>query len=86
MLLLHRRGRIHSGNKPEDMERCILVGQTESKDFIGSSVAAFGPLFRTIQHALKTERGFIEITESDRKTHDSLREINNGFYDYRSSK
>lgn len=55
--------RIHSGNKPEDTEGCILVGQTESEDFIGSSRAAFAPLFAKIQDALKSEKVFIEITE-----------------------
>jgi hypothetical protein len=55
--------RIHSGNKPQDTEGCILVGQTESKDLIGSSGAAFGPLFQKFQNALKTERVFVEIRE-----------------------
>src|SRR5262245_62159357 len=48
--------RIHSGNKPEDTEGCILVGQTKADDFIGSSRAAFTPLFQKIQDALKTEK------------------------------
>jgi hypothetical protein len=32
---------IHPGNNAEDTEGCLLVGQTESKDWIGSSRVAF---------------------------------------------
>ena len=56
--------RIHSGNKPEDTEGCILVGQTKGKDFVFSSVAAFGPLFQKIQDALDGDKVFIEIIEA----------------------
>jgi hypothetical protein len=57
--------RIHSGNKPEDTEGCILVGQTKAEDFVGGSRAAFAPLFQKIQDAVKTEKVFIEITEEE---------------------
>jgi hypothetical protein len=55
--------RIHPGNTPDDTEGCILVGQTEAEDFIGSSKLAFAPLFGKIQDAIKSEKVFIEITE-----------------------
>ena len=44
--------RIHPGNWPKDTEGCCLVGETEGKDQILQSVAAFDPLFRKIQYAL----------------------------------
>jgi hypothetical protein len=43
--------RIHSGNKPEDTEGCILVGQTRSENRVGQSRAAFDPLFARLQAA-----------------------------------
>lgn len=55
--------RIHSGNRPEDTEGCILVGRTKNEDFVGKSRLAFQPLFDKMQAALETERVFIEITE-----------------------
>lgn len=54
--------RIHSGNKAEDTEGCILVGQTRSENFIGGSKAAFEPLYAKIEKALSAnEKVFIEI-------------------------
>lgn len=44
---------IHPGNKAEDTEGCLLVGQTRSPDFVGQSRAAFGALFPKLQGALK---------------------------------
>lgn len=41
--------RIHSGNKAEDTEGCILVGQTKSTDFIGNSRVAFDALFKKLK-------------------------------------
>jgi hypothetical protein len=57
--------RIHPGNRPEDTEGCILVGQTKGPegDFIGASRAAFAPLFAKIQDGLQREKVFIEIRE-----------------------
>jgi hypothetical protein len=55
--------RIHSGNKPEDTEGCILVGQTKAEDFVGNSRAAFAPLFQKIQNVITNQKVFIEITE-----------------------
>ena len=43
--------RIHPGNTDADTEGCILVGQTRSEDFVGSSRAAFQKLFRKLQAA-----------------------------------
>ena len=54
--------RIHPGNRPEDTEGCILVGQTRAQDFIGDSRLAFDALFAKIQTAMPAEKVFIEIT------------------------
>jgi len=40
---------IHWGNESKDTEGCILVGQTQSADFIGSSRVAFEDLWNAIQ-------------------------------------
>jgi hypothetical protein len=53
--------RIHPGNRPEDTEGCILVGQTKDNDFVGHSVAAFESLFPKIEAATVKEKVFIEI-------------------------
>jgi hypothetical protein len=49
--------RIHSGNTNHNTEGCILIGQTSSNDFIGSSRNAFNELYKKI----KNEKN-IEIT------------------------
>jgi hypothetical protein len=54
--------RIHPGNRPEDTEGCILVGQTREQDSIGNSKLAFEALFAKIQAAMSTEKVFMEIT------------------------
>ena len=43
--------RIHAGNYPVDTEGCILLGQTRSTDFVGSSVKAFNAFFVKLQEA-----------------------------------
>lgn len=59
--------RIHSGNKAEDTEGCILVGRVKSPDFIGESRLAFQALFSKLQAALKKEKVFIEIKSAPAK-------------------
>lgn len=54
--------RIHPGNRPEDTEGCILVGQIREEDFIGNSKLAFDALFARIQAVTPVEKVFIEIT------------------------
>lgn len=41
--------RIHSGNKPEDTEGCILIGLSKSKDFIGMSQIALQRLMNKLK-------------------------------------
>lgn len=43
--------RIHSGNKAADTEGCILVGETQGKDFIGNSRKAYKALFAKLLEA-----------------------------------
>jgi hypothetical protein len=43
--------RIHSGNKAEDTDGCILVGQAKSKDFISNSKLAYKALFSKLEKA-----------------------------------
>ena len=43
--------RIHSGNSAKDTEGCILVGQSRSKNLIGSSRVAFNGLFKKLEAA-----------------------------------
>jgi len=45
--------RIHSGNKAEDTEGCILVGTSRSKDWVSGSIKAFSPLFDKIDTAFE---------------------------------
>lgn len=52
--------RIHPGNKAEDTEGCILVGDTISTDFIGNSRIAFDRLFKKLEEA-----DSIELTIED---------------------
>jgi len=53
--------RIHSGNKSENTEGCILVGRTKSVDFIGESKIAYTGLFSQLKKVEKTEKITIEI-------------------------
>lgn len=53
--------RIHSGNTAEDTDGCILVGTTQSADFVGGSRKAFDKLFAILTTAaLSADR--IELT------------------------
>jgi hypothetical protein len=47
--------RIHSGNKPEDTEGCLLPGVTRTKDWVSSSTPAFNKLLAKMQEAWKAE-------------------------------
>ena len=53
--------RIHSGNKAEDTEGCILVGKTRAQDWIGDSRKAFDALFDLIK--ADTSPTYITITD-----------------------
>ena len=44
--------RIHPGNVPSNTEGCCLVGETQGRDQILQSVAAFEPLFAKIKGAI----------------------------------
>jgi len=57
--------RIHVGNTDADTEGCLLVGQTQSADFIGKSRAAFDTLFPKLQAAAAREKIFIDIISPD---------------------
>lgn len=46
---------IHPGNTKADTRGCILVGETEYKDSIGGSRAAFNKLFSKLEIMSKTE-------------------------------
>lgn len=52
--------RIHSGNKPEHTEGCLLVGFEDSSDgFIGQSKDAETELYKRLFEAIKTEKIWI---------------------------
>jgi len=44
--------RIHAGNKAEDTEGCIIVGNTHSKDWVGDSRTAMTYLMEKIREAI----------------------------------
>jgi hypothetical protein len=56
--------RIHSGNRPEDTEGCILLGKTynvDQPDYIFESRAAFTELMAKIEPEFKTKKVYLEI-------------------------
>lgn len=53
--------RIHTGNKPEDTEGCILVGTKQSANWISESRIAFDALMELINKAI-TKKELINIT------------------------
>lgn len=58
--------RIHTGNKPEDTEGCILVGVTHPRaDWVGESGLAFASLFPKILDARKLGRILINVKDTD---------------------
>jgi hypothetical protein len=52
---------IHWGNYPHDSEGCILVGQSQGQDFIGSSRNAFEILLPKIEEGLKNGDVWCEV-------------------------
>lgn len=57
--------RIHAGNTDADTDGCILVGATQSADFIGRSRPAFEALFRKLSEAAAREKIFIQIEAAE---------------------
>lgn len=56
--------RIHSGNKPEDTEGCLLPGTHKATDLVSNSKTAFIQLNEKINSAIKKgEEVTIEITK-----------------------
>lgn len=53
--------RIHSGNKPEDTEGCLLLGKTRSIDSIGESRNAIAAFYPKVESALKVGKVTITI-------------------------
>ena len=61
--------RIHSGNRAEDTEGCILVGLQRKPDWVAQSRSAFDALFRRLQIAEREKRPiWISITEDPEDT------------------
>lgn len=54
--------RIHTGNKAEHTEGCILLGETKGKDFIGMSRSAYSKFMTRLSKVSKTEKIFIQIS------------------------
>jgi hypothetical protein len=52
---------IHPGNKPEDTEGCILLGQTKEADWVGSSRVAYQELVPKIESKLAQGKLYLEI-------------------------
>lgn len=55
--------RIHSGNTSENTEGCILLGKSQTKDFIGESRQAILEFMNTLNHKLELGKVFIQITK-----------------------
>jgi hypothetical protein len=53
--------RIHSGNKPEDTEGCLLLGKTRGVDVIGDSRKAIADFYPKLEAALKVGKVTITI-------------------------
>jgi hypothetical protein len=57
--------RIHPGNRPDDTEGCILVGQTHGDEWVGLSRAAFADLFPKLENAVRREKIFITVLNEE---------------------
>ncbi|GAA4327421.1 hypothetical protein GCM10023149_30790 [Mucilaginibacter gynuensis] len=53
--------RIHSGNKAEDTEGCILLGSGRGADWISSSREAVAAFMTKLEAAIKTQKVYITI-------------------------
>lgn len=53
--------RIHTGNKAEDTEGCILLGKTRGVDFIGNSKLAVSNFYTKLEKELKTKKVTLTI-------------------------
>ncbi len=53
--------RIHAGNTAKDTEGCLLLGQTRSIDFVGSSKKAMANFIPKLKNGLKKGKVFITI-------------------------
>ena len=60
--------RIHPAKMASQLEGCIALGVTESKDFIGESQIAFNKFFPLLEAALKSGSVNIEIVNQLDKT------------------
>lgn len=59
--------RIHWGNTAADTEGCILVGQTQTQDFIGGSRQAFEALYEKLAEALLVKKALTLTVIDTRK-------------------
>lgn len=57
--------RIHSGNRAEDSEGCILLGSTVALDFIGNSRITVAAFYKKLEQAIKKGKVFIEIVKAN---------------------
>jgi uncharacterized protein DUF5675 len=59
---------IHPGNKPEDTEGCILLGQSKDVDWVSNSRAAYQALIPFLDEKLKAGKFYISITGGEPKS------------------
>jgi len=64
--------RIHAGNKAEDTDGCILVGDWKGEDYISHSRDAYNVLYMLIHEALKKEDVHITIEHDEVCTNEKI--------------